>query len=111
MNQPASTVYTLIASGLCCFIMWPFIFSFGLAGPGKYTSLGSAFLILMILGIAIISPFRGAIGDINHGTNMHNSYLAAPACFAVLALLAIRFRSVLKALGLNFDEQVTDGSH
>ena len=99
------SVFAFMAGGLCCSIMWPCIFSLGLAGLGKYTSQGSAFLIMMILGGAIIPPFQGAIGDI---TNMHNSYLVAGACFAALAMLALKFRSVLKAQGLNFDEQVSE---
>jgi FHS family L-fucose permease-like MFS transporter len=31
-------------------IMWPSIFSLAIAGLGKYTSQGSAFLVMMILG-------------------------------------------------------------
>jgi len=106
------SVYSFMAGGLCCSIMWPCIFSLGVAGLGKYTSQGSAFLIMMILGAAVIPPLQGSIGDIHHadGTNnMHNSYLVAAACFAALAFLAVRFRSVLKAQGLNFDEQIGGG--
>ncbi|MBS1914907.1 MAG: MFS transporter [Bacteroidetes bacterium] len=102
------SVYALMAGGLCCSIMWPCIFSLGVAGLGKYTSQGSAFLIMMILGGAVIPPFQGSIGD-NPAIGMHNSYLVAAACFAVLAFLALRLRSVLKAQGLNFDEQIGGG--
>lgn len=106
------SVYAFIAGGLCCSIMWPCIFSLGVAGLGKYTSQGSAFLIMMILGAAVIPPLQGSIGDIpaaGGGNNMHNSYLIAAACFGALAFLAIRFKSVLKAQGLNFDEQIGGG--
>ncbi len=106
------SVYALMSGGLCCSIMWPCIFSLGVAGLGKYTSQGSAFLIMMILGGAVIPPFQGSIGDITHSdgsNNMHNSYLVAACCFAALAFLAIRFRAVLKAQGLNFDEQIGGG--
>ena len=101
------SVYAFMSGGLCCSIMWPCIFSLGVAGLGKYTSQGSAFLIMMILGGAVIPPFQGSIGDST--SNMHISYLVAAACFAALALLAVRFRSVLKAQGLNFDEQIGGG--
>ena len=100
------SVYAFMAGGLCCSIMWPCIFSLGVAGLGKYTSQGSAFLIMMILGGAIIPPFQGSIGD---KINMHVSYLVAAACFGALALLAIRLRAVLKSQGLNFDEQIGGG--
>jgi len=101
------SVYAFMSGGLCCSIMWPCIFSLGVAGLGKYTSQGSAFLIMMILGGAVIPPFQGSIGDST--SNMHISYLVAAGCFAALALLAIRMRSVLKSQGLNFDEQIGGG--
>jgi FHS family L-fucose permease-like MFS transporter len=77
-------------------------------GLGKYTSQGSSFLIMMILGGAVIPPLQGAIGD-NPSIGMHQSYLLAAVCFAFLAFLALKLRSVLKAQGLDFDEQVGGG--
>ena len=100
------SVYAFMAGGLCCAVMWPCIFSLSVGGLGKYTSQGAAFLIMMILGGAIIPPLQGAIGDIY---NMHQSYLLAAACFAFLAWLAIKMRSVLKSQGLNFDDQIGGG--
>jgi FHS family L-fucose permease-like MFS transporter len=101
------SVYAIMAGGLCCSIMWPCIFSLGVAGLGKYTSQGSAFLIMMILGGAIIPPFQGSVGDKTN--NMHISYIVAAACFASLAFLALRLKTVLKSQGLNFDEQIEGG--
>lgn len=100
------SVYALMAGGLCCSVMWPCIFSLGVAGLGKYTSQGSAFLIMMILGGAVIPPLQGAIGDM---TSMHQSYLLAAGCFALLAVLALKLKSVLSAQGLDFDAQVSGG--
>lgn len=102
------SVYALMAGGLCCSVMWPCIFSLGVGGLGKYTSQGSAFLIMMILGGAIIPPLQGAIGDMG-SVGMHNSYLLAAGCFAFLAFLAIKLRSVLRSQGLDFDAQVSGG--
>jgi FHS family L-fucose permease-like MFS transporter len=100
------SVYCFMAGGLCCSIMWPCIFSLGVGGLGKYTSQGSAFLIMMILGGAVIPPFQGSVGDM---VGMHHSYLVAAACFAFLAWLALKLKAVLKAQGLNFDEQIGSG--
>jgi FHS family L-fucose permease-like MFS transporter len=100
------SVYCIMAAGLCNSIMWPCIFSLGVAGLGKYTSQGSAFLIMMILGGAVVPPFQGAVGDL---AGMHNSYLVAVACYIVLAMLALKLRSTLKSQGLNFDEQIGGG--
>ncbi|MDE3250529.1 MAG: MFS transporter, partial [Bacteroidota bacterium] len=108
MTKGIISVYSFMAGGLCCSVMWPCIFSLGVAGLGKYTSQGSAFLIMMILGGAIIPPLQGALGD-NHSIGMHNSYLLAAACFAFLAFLALKLKSVLSAQGLDFDQQVGGG--
>ncbi len=102
------SVYSFMAGGLCCSVMWPCIFSLGVGGLGKYTSQGSAFLIMMILGGAIIPPLQGAVGDLS-AVGMHHSYLLAAACFAFLVYLAMKLKSVLKAQGLDFDAQVSGG--
>lgn len=102
------SVYAFMAGGLCCSVMWPCIFSLGVGGLGKYTSQGSALLIMMILGGAIIPPFQGAIGD-NPAIGMHLSYLVAAACFLFLAWIAVKLRSVLKSQGLDFDTQIGGG--
>ncbi|GAO45341.1 MFS transporter [Flavihumibacter petaseus] len=102
------SVYALMAGGLCCSVMWPCIFSLGVAGLGKYTSQGSAFLVMMILGGAVIPPLQGTLGDMG-AIGFHKSYLLAALCFAFLAYLAVKFRSVLKAQGLDFDSQVGGG--
>ena len=101
------SVFAFVSGGLCCSIMWPCIFSLGVGGLGKYTSEGSALLIMMILGGAIIPPFQGAVGDGKIG--LHNSYLVAAACFLILALLAIKLRNVLRVQGIDFDKQVSGG--
>ena len=68
---------------------------------------------MMILGGAVIPPFQGSIGDLkpmgSAPNNMHISYLVAACCFAALAFLALRLKAVLKAQGLNFDEQIGGG--
>ena len=103
-----TSVYAFMAGGLACSVMWPCIFSLGVGGLGKYTSQGSAFLIMMILGGAIIPPLQGVLGD-NASIGMHQSYLLAAVCFAILALLALKLKSVLKKQGLDFDAQVAGG--
>ena len=98
------SVFAFIAGGLCCSIMWPCIFSLAVGGLGKYTSEGSALLVMMILGGAIIPPFQGAVGDGAFG--LHNSYIVAATGFAFLAFLALKLKSVLKKQGLDFDQTV-----
>lgn len=102
------SVYALMAGGLFCSVMWPCIFALGIGGLGKYTGQGSAFLIMMILGGAIIPPLQGAVGDIS-AVGIHMSYMVAAACFLFLAFLALKLKSVLHKQGLDFDEQIGGG--
>ena len=44
--------------------MFPSIFALSISGLGKYTSQGSSFLVMMILGGAIIPPLQGKLADI-----------------------------------------------
>ncbi|PWT99810.1 MAG: MFS transporter [Bacteroidetes bacterium] len=102
------SVYAFMAGGLFCSVMWPCIFSLGVGGLGKYTSQGSAFLIMMILGGAVIPPLQGSLGDI-HDIGFHDSYIVAAICFAFLAWLSLKLKSVLHAQGLDFDQQIGGG--
>ncbi len=110
--------YCLIACGLCCSVMWPGIFSLAIAGIGKYASQGSAFLIMMILGGAIIPPAQGALIDLDLGTEAngvttgswtHLSYIVPLICFAYIAWHTISSQKALKKQGIDFDQQVSVG--
>lgn len=83
--------------------MWPCIFTLSLTGLGKYTTQGSAFLIMMILGGGIIPPIQGKLADV---IGIHQSYVIAVLCFIYLAFFAIRVKSILKKQGINPDELV-----
>ena len=89
-------LFSLLSGGLFCSIMWPCIFSLSITGLGKYTSQGSAFLIMMILGGAIIPPLQGKIADI---FSIQSSYLMAVACFGYLLFYSFRTKTVLEKQG------------
>ena len=93
-------LYAFLSGGLFCSIMWPCIFSMSIAGLGKYTSQGSSFLIMMILGGAIIPPIQGKIADLWH---IHNSYWVAFVCFLFLSFFALKAKGLLKAQGIDLD--------
>ena len=90
-------LYALLSGGLFCSIMWPCIFTLSISGLGKYTSQGSAFLIMMILGGAIIPPLQGKLADI---FSIQSSYWIAVACFAYLLFYAYKTKSVLEKQGI-----------
>ena len=101
MNTGTVAIYAFLSGGLACSIMWPAIFNLSIAGLGKYTSQGSAFLIMMILGGGIIPPIQGKLSDL---IGIHQSYIIAVLCFVYLALFALLVNKSLKKQGINFDE-------
>ena len=92
-------LFAFLSGGLFCSIMWPCIFTLSIAGLGKYTSQGSAFLIMMILGGAIIPPVQGKLADV---FNIQSSYWIAVACFVYLLFYAFRTKSVLDKQGVEY---------
>ena len=107
-------VYAFLSGGLFCSIMWPAIFDLSILGLGKYTTQGSAFLIMMILGGGIIPPIQGKIADYVQtkssvvGYGIHQSYWVPVLCFAYLAFLGFIVRGILKKQGINYDTTPTD---
>jgi len=85
MTSGTVAIYALLSAGLFLSIMWPCIFSLSLAGLGKYQTQGSGFLVMMILGGAIIPPIQGKIADV---IGIQESFFIGAFCFAYLAFFA-----------------------
>ncbi len=98
-------VYAFLSGGLFCSIMWPCIFVLSIAGIGKYTTQGSAFLIMMILGGGIIPPIQGKLADV---IGIHQSYWVTVVCFAYLAFFAFIVRGILRKQGIDYEKSVED---
>ena len=92
-------LFAFLSGGLFCSIMWPCIFTLSIAGLGKYTSQGSAFLVMMILGGGIIPPVQGKLADV---FTIQSSYWMAVACFAYLLFYAYRTKTVLDKQGVTY---------
>lgn len=107
-------IYSFLSGGLFCSIMWPAIFHLSIAGLGKYTTQGSAFLIMMILGGGIIPPIQGKIADYVQtksdivGYGIHQSYWVAVICFAYLAFFAFIVRGILRKQGIDYERTVDE---
>lgn len=108
MTTGTVAIYAFLSGGLVCSIMWPCIFSLSIAGLGKYTSQGSAFLIMMILGGGIIPPIQGKIADV---IGIHQSYIIAAVCFAYLAFFGFIVKGILRKQGIDYDAEVSSGGH
>ena len=87
-------VFSFLSGGLFCSIMWPSIFALSIKGLGKYTSQGSSFLIMMILGGAIIPPIQGKLADI---IGIQNSYVITIFCFIYLIFFSVKIQKTLKS--------------
>jgi FHS family L-fucose permease-like MFS transporter len=108
-------LYSFISGGLFCSVMWPCIFSLSIAGLGKYTNQGSALLVMMIFGGALIPPIQGWTCDLDKFrsdsifgmTWTHFSYIIPVVCFSYLAFYGWKVKRVLLAQGINYDEIVS----
>lgn len=106
--------YSFLSGGLFCSIMWPAIFNLSIAGLGKYTTQGSAFLIMMILGGGIIPPIQGKIADYVQsnsdvvGYGIHQSYWVAVLCFAYLAFFGFVVRGILRKQGIDYEQKADE---
>ena len=86
-------LFAFLSGGLFCSIMWPSIFALSINGLGKYTSQGSSFLVMMILGGAIIPPLQGKLADIY---GIHESYWIAVICFLYIIFFAQKTQKIIK---------------
>ncbi len=103
-------IYAFLSGGLFCSIMWPCIFALSIAGLGKYTTQGAAFLIMMILGGGIIPPIQGKLADYLQsksdgvtGYGIHYSYWVPVVCFAYITLFAFIVKGILKRQGIDYE--------
>jgi FHS family L-fucose permease-like MFS transporter len=101
-------IYSFLSGGLFCSIMWPCIFVLAIAGLGKYTSQGSAFLIMMILGGAIIPPIQGKLADITT-IGIHQSYWVPAIGFLYLAWYGFAVKRILQKQGIDYDATIGAG--
>jgi FHS family L-fucose permease-like MFS transporter len=93
-------IYAFLSAGLFCSTMWSCIFSLSLAGLGKYQAQGSGFLVMMILGGALIPPIQGKLSDI---IEIQPSFIVGAICFAYITFFAIFVNKLLKKQGISLD--------
>ncbi len=107
-------IYAFISGGLFCSIMWPAIFTLSIAGLGKYTTQGSAFLIMMILGGGVIPPIQGKLADFLEsrsnvvGSGIHESYWIPLLCYAYITFFAFFVKGVLKRQGIDYENPIEE---
>jgi glucose/galactose transporter len=71
-----SAVFCLAALGFANAVMWPAIFPLGIKNLGHFTQVGSALLVMGIIGGAIIPPFYGWLYEkANIGLDFRSAFL------------------------------------
>ena len=91
LNGRAS-VYCLVAVSACMSLMFPTIYGLALKDTGPDAELGSAGLIMAILGGSLLPPLQALIID---GGALSGSFLVPAVCFSVVLAFALRrFESV-----------------
>jgi FHS family L-fucose permease-like MFS transporter len=76
-------LYALAATSFFMSIMFPTIFAGSLKGLGPLTKTGSSFLVMSIIGGAVLTAVMGRISDISA---ISFAILVPCACFAVVSL-------------------------
>jgi FHS family L-fucose permease-like MFS transporter len=83
----AIAMWTILAVGLFNSIMFPTIFSLGVAELGPLTSNGSGVLNMAIVGGAVLPLFQGAIADT---VGIQSAFFVPVTCYLYLLFFAVR---------------------
>jgi FHS family L-fucose permease-like MFS transporter len=82
-------LYALMATSFFMSIQFPTIFTISLRGLGEHTKAGSSFLVMAIVGGAVIPPLMGLVSD---ASSINLAFYVPAACFAVVAAFGFRSR-------------------
>src|SRR5205085_8521694 len=85
--QGMISVYTLLAIFFFESIMFPTIFALGLKDLGDYTKKGASFIIMSIVGGALVPYAMGWVAE-NYSTPF--SYIIPLVCFVIVFVFATR---------------------
>ncbi|MGJ8672897.1 MFS transporter [Rubritalea sp.] len=91
-----SGLYSLMLVSACMSLMFPTIYGMALEGVGQDAKLGSAGLILAIVGAVWLTGFQGRILDLESfmgTTSVRGSFYLTVACFLIIAIYGFFFRN------------------
>ena len=96
-------IYSLIATSVFMSIMFPTIYGIALEDQGEDTKFGAAFLVMAIVGGALLTPLQGSILDFGGSgyedlkvlglTEMRFSFVITLVCFVVIGIYGRRVYS------------------
>jgi len=82
-------LYALMATSFFMSIQFPTIFTISLRGLGEHTKAGSSFLVMAIVGGAIVPPLMGLVSD---ASSINVAFFVPAVCFAVVAAFGFKSR-------------------
>ena len=80
-------MWSILLVGFCNSIMFPSIFTLGIAELGPLTGEGSGLLVMAIVGGAIIPVIQGAIAD---RVGIHHAFILPAICYLYIVYYAFR---------------------
>jgi len=80
-------MWSILLVGLFNSIMFPSIFTLGVAGLGRLTGDGSALLVAAIVGGAIVPELQGVLAD---RIGIHHAFILAALCYLYIAYYGFR---------------------
>ena len=83
-----NSVLCIAVLGLANAIMWPAIWPLAIDGLGKFTKIGSAYLIMMIAGGAVLPLLYGKLADVLH-SNQQAYWILLPLYVFILYYASI----------------------
>lgn len=87
-------VYAVLGTNFFMSIMFPTIFALGVKDLGEQTKLGSSFIIMAIVGGAILPPFMGLIAD---DIGIQESFILPALCFLAVIYYGWQGRKIKPA--------------
>ncbi|MDO7851527.1 sugar MFS transporter [Hymenobacter convexus] len=82
-----TALWLIVLCGLMNSIMWPVIFPLAIKGLGPFTKQGSSYLIMGIVGGAIISLLMGWLAT--HGGGLRVAFVVPALCYLYLLFYAV----------------------
>ncbi|OUJ72937.1 sugar MFS transporter [Hymenobacter crusticola] len=82
-----AALWMVVLCGFCNSIMWPVLFPLAIKGLGIFTKQGSSYLIMAIVGGAIIPPLMGWVAT--HGGGLRVAFMLPALCYAYLLYYAV----------------------
>jgi FHS family L-fucose permease-like MFS transporter len=87
LSTGETALWLVVLCGLMNSIMWPVIFPLAITGLGPFTKQGSSYLIMAIVGGALIPPLMGWLAT--HGGGLRVAFVVPALCYLYLLFYAV----------------------